>query len=99
MIRIQVSAYGGAPPHNPLFALFDESGGKIGRGQGCALVLDDPSRTISRTHATVSFRDGVFYLRNLGSALPVYLNGDPLKSAEEAPIAPGDDICIDGYEM
>lgn len=99
MIRIRITTYNGVPPAQPLVAEFHESGGKIGRAEGSALVLTDPTRTISRTHASVICRDGVFYLRNVGTALPVYINGEPLANGREAAIAVGDEIRIDGYDM
>jgi FHA domain-containing protein len=99
MIRIQIVSYNGAPIAQPLFAKLDEAGGKIGRSEGSTLVLHDSTRTISRTHAFVTCRGGLFYLRNLGTALPVYINDEPLANGGEAAIGAGDEIRIDGYEM
>jgi FHA domain-containing protein len=99
MIRIRVTAYNGAPPPLPLLAEFNESGGNIGRAEGNALVLHDPARTISRTHASIAFRDGRYHIRNLGTAIPVYVNGQPLGNGGDAVIAAGDEIRIDGYTM
>ncbi|SFO11275.1 type VI secretion system-associated FHA domain protein TagH [Nitrosospira briensis] len=99
MIRIRVTAYNGAPPPLPLLAEFTESGGNIGRAEGNALVLHDPARTISRTHASIAFRDGRYHIRNLGTAIPVYVNGQPLGNGGDAVIAAGDEIRIDGYTM
>ena len=99
MIRIRVTAYNGAPPSRPLLAEFNESGGNIGRAEGNALVLHDPARTISRTHAAIAFRDGRYHIRNLGTAIPVYVNGQPLGNGGDAAIAAGDEIRIDGYTM
>ena len=99
MIRIRVTAYNGASPSQPLLAELNESGGNIGRGERNALVLHDPTRTISRTHASISFRDGRYHIRNLGTAIPVYVNGQPLGNGQDAAIAVGDEIRIDGYTM
>jgi FHA domain-containing protein len=99
MIGIRVTAYNGAPPSQPLVTEFNESGGNIGRAEGNALVLHDPARTISRTHASIAFRDGHYHIRNLGTAIPVYVNGQPLGNGRDAVIAPGDEIRIDGYTM
>lgn len=99
MIRIEVATYNGIPPALPVFAEFDETGGKIGRAEGNSLVLQDPSRTISRTHASINFRDGAYRIRNLGSAIPVYVNGASLGRGQDTPIADGDEVCIDGYTM
>src|SRR5579871_1171569 len=99
MIRIQVTHYNGAPPPQPLFAEFNESGGNIGRAEGNALVLHDPTRTISRTHASISYRDGDYAIRNLGTATPVYINGQPLGNGQIAGVAVGDEIRIGSYTM
>ncbi len=99
MIRIQVTHYNGAPPPQPLFAEFNESGGNIGRAEGNALVLHDPTRTISRTHASIINRDGDYAIRNLGTATPVYINGQPLGNGRVAAVAVGDEIRIGSYTM
>lgn len=99
MIRIQVSTYNGDTPSQPLFAEFDETGGNIGRAEGNTLVLRDPARTISRTHASIAFRNGGYHIRNLGTAIPVYVNGQPLGNGQDTAIATGDEIRIGGYTM
>lgn len=99
MIRIQVTSYNGASLSQPLFAEFDELGGKIGRAEGNALVLYDPTRTISRTHASVEFCDGSYLIRNLGTAISIYVNGQALGNGRDAAIAAGDEIRIGGYTM
>lgn len=99
MIRIQITQYSDVPPSQPLVAGFDESGGSIGRGEGNTLVLHDSTRTISRTHASITFRDGGYRICNLGTAIPLYLNGQPLGRAQDAAIGGGDEISIGGYTM
>ena len=98
-ICIRVNSYNGAPPVQPLFAEFNELGGNIGRAEGNALVLNDPMRIISRTHASVEFRAGHYFIRNLGTAIPVYVNGQPLGNGRDAAIAAGAEIRIGGYTM
>lgn len=99
MIRIQVTSYNGASLSQPLSAEFNELGGNIGRAEGNALVLHDPTRTISRTHASVAFRGGGYVIRNLGTAMPVYVNDRSLGNGQDTAIAPGDEIRIGGYTM
>lgn len=41
---------------------FGPAGGVIGRGEGCHWVIHDRERLLSKRHAQVSFRDGVFFL-------------------------------------
>ena len=99
MITISVLAYNGKPLPQPLVADFDEMGGNIGRGEGNTLVLPDPERHISRTHAAIVFRAGAYAVRDQGTATPVYVNGQPLGNGREVPIVDGDEIRIGGYTL
>jgi type VI secretion system FHA domain protein len=99
MIKIQVTAYNNLPPPQALSAEFNELGGSIGRAVGNAIMLPDPERHISRTHATVMCRGGKYMIRDLGTATPVYVNGKALGNGREAPIGNGDEIRIGGYVM
>ncbi len=99
MITIKVTSYDGKPLAEPLVAQFNEAGGTIGRAPGNALVLPDPDRVISRAHATVFVRDGRFRLRDQGSAAPTAVNGHPIGSGRDAPIADGDHVQIGRYSM
>ncbi len=98
-ICVRITSCDGAPPLASLFAEFNEGGGCIGRAEGNALVLHDPMQRISRKHASVEFRDGNYFIRNLGTATPVYLNGQPLGNGRDAVITAGDEIRIGGYTM
>jgi phosphoserine phosphatase RsbU/P len=84
------------------FHYFDESGKEcsagvitpkftIGRSSGNNLVLGHLG--ISRSHAEVLFRDGKFFIRDLGSKLGTYLNGNRV---EEARLSSGDRIQLGG---
>jgi type VI secretion system FHA domain protein len=99
MIRIEVTSYNGQPATQPLAGEFDELGGTIGRAEGSTLVLPDPKRYISRTHAKVVFRGGAYMLRDESSATPVMLNGKPLGYGHEAPLGDGDVVVIGSYTM
>ncbi len=99
MIQIQVITYNDLPPSQPMSAIFDELGGNIGRSEGNLLVLHDPNKNISRIHATVSFREGQYLIRGLGSALPVYLNDQALTNGQDVPITGNDWIRIGDYVM
>jgi FHA domain-containing protein len=98
-VGIRITGCNGIPPSKPLFAEFNERGGNIGRAEGNTLVLHDPMRVISRTHASIGFRNGSYFIRNLGTAIPVYLNGQPLGNGRDAAIATGDEIRIGAYLM
>lgn len=99
MITIEVVAKDGAPVASPAAAEFDELGGNIGRGEDATLVLADPERMISRTHAAVAFRGGRYMLYDLGTAVPVFVNGRALGNGREAPIQAGDEIRIGAYTL
>lgn len=99
MIRIEVVGYRGLPPSEPLSAEFGESGGTIGRADGSTLVLSDPARTISRTHAAIAWRGGCHVIRNFGTATPVFLNDRSLANGEEEKLSIGDEIRIGDYLM
>ena len=99
MITITVTTLNAHAPPQPLAADFGEAGGTIGRAPENTLVLLDPDRKISRTHATVVARDGGYVLRDQGSVVPVLVNGRPLGNGNESPLGSGDEICIAGYTM
>lgn len=99
MLTITVTAHNAQPVANPLSANFDQSGGSIGRAPENTLVLLDPDRKISRTHATVAFRDGGYVLRDQGSVVPVMLNQQPLGHGRESPLQGGDEIRIGAYTL
>lgn len=98
-IHIEVTSCNGAPPANRMAANFDEFGGNIGRAEDSSLVLPDPERFISRTHASVEYRAGQYFILDRGKALSVAVNGRPLGSGHECPIGDGDEIVIGTYRM
>jgi type VI secretion system FHA domain protein len=99
MITINIVSFNGQPPAQPVHCEFDEMGGTIGRADGNALVLPDPERYVSRTHATIAFRAGGYVIRDLSSTSPVHVNGQPLGNGREARLAGGDEIRIGGYTL
>lgn len=99
MFKIQVITYNGMPSTQLISATFDELGGNIGRAEGNALMLSDLGRSISRIHASVVCRRGNYFIRGLGSTMPVYLNDQPLNNGQDTLIADGDKIRIGDYVM
>ncbi|MBC7944725.1 MAG: type VI secretion system-associated FHA domain protein TagH [Burkholderiales bacterium] len=99
MITIKVATLNGKAVAQPIAAEFDETGGSIGRSAENALVLPDPQRQISRTHASVVFAAGCYAIRDQGSVSPVYVNGRPLGNGHETPIKDGDEIRIGPYTL
>ncbi len=97
MIVLAVKTYNGAAAES-IEASFDERGGTIGRADSNQLVLPDPDRTISRVHATVVRRDGVFVIEDRGSN-PIVVNGSALGKGAAVPLAAGDVVQIGGYTL
>lgn len=85
-------APGLAPGH------FSQAGGTLGRSPENTLVLEDPSKYISRTHARVTFREGAYYLEDLGSN-PSIVNDRPAGKGREITLSAGDRIVIGDYQL
>jgi len=98
VITLTVIAFNDTPTDGTLQVHFDELGGLIGRAETNQLVLPDPERMVSRVAAQVVYRNGAFAIIDRGSN-PISLNGHALASGREAPLAPGDRVCICGYEL
>lgn len=75
---------------------FGAEGGSIGRSGDNVLVLDDPSKYISRVHARVSVLDGAFLLKDLGSNASV-VNDRPLGKGRQVALGHGDRVLIGDY--
>lgn len=72
------------------------SGGLIGRAAHCTLVLDDPSRVISREHAQVQIQNHVVLWTELGTNMST-LNGQAFAPGVPSPLKHGDLIRIGDY--
>ena len=97
MLTIKVVSYKDSPVDQPISAEFREEGGTIGRSPECTLLLPDPDRIISRTHAVVSHQEGRFTVRNQGTTVPLLVNGRPLGKGSDHPITAGDELRIAAY--
>ncbi|MGB3069926.1 MAG: type VI secretion system-associated FHA domain protein TagH [Ottowia sp.] len=98
MLEITVTARQGLAEANGVATRFDADGGTIGRADTNRLVLDDPDRTVSRVHAQVVCKDGLYAIIDRGSN-PMQLNGHPLGTGSEAPLNLGDRLTIGGFEL
>jgi type VI secretion system FHA domain protein len=98
VLKIAVVAVRGGAGGAGLFALFDATGGSIGRAKTNQLVLEDPDRTVSRVHAQVLCRDQQYFVVDRGSN-PLLHNGTALGSGNEAPLAAGDRLQIGGFDL
>jgi type VI secretion system FHA domain protein len=97
-LTLSVLTYRNQPPPRAISATFRGSGGTIGRLDQNALVLPDPERVISRTHARVEFRAGSYFITALGQN-PIDLNGRPLGAGETAQLSSGDKLTIGDYSV
>lgn len=98
LLVLRILSYRNAPASLQGPAQFSMAGGTIGRSPGNDLVLDDPGKYISRTHARILFRDGRFYLADQGSN-PSVVNDRPLGNGREVALVAGDQIVIGEYEL
>lgn len=99
MLTIKVIRYKDMPVDQPIAAEFREEGGTIGRSPESTLLLPDPDRVISRTHAVVVHQEGRFTLRDQGTTVPVVVNGRPVGKGRDHPLAAGDEVRIAQYVM
>jgi FHA domain-containing protein/type VI secretion system protein len=97
-LLLRVESYRDQPPAEPLHASFGLEGGMVGRAPGNVLVLDDPGKYISRSHASVTWRDGRYYLTDAGSN-PSIVNGRPLGAGVEIALGDGDRIVLGDYVL
>lgn len=63
----------------------------------CDKVISDP--TVSRIHARISRRDGIFYLSDLSSRNGTFADGTQLKVQEEVPLKKGMQLRFGGAEF
>ena len=74
--------------------LIDQSEVAIGRSTDSPVFLDDV--TVSRKHAVIEGREGVFTLRDLGSLNGTYLNN---QNVSESQLVTGDEIQIGKFHL
>src|SRR3989442_4526490 len=99
MLTIRAVSFKGRPLDREVTARFEEAGGTIGRGESNTLVLADPERFISRTHATISFQAGGYLITDTGTKNPVVVNGRALGSGSQARLNDGDQVNIGDYML
>jgi type VI secretion system FHA domain protein len=99
MLLIRAISFKGQPTEREIVGRFEEAGGTIGRGANSTMVLPDPDRYISRTHATISFQAGGFLITDNGTRNPLVLNDRSLGAGSQARLADGDRIQLGGYTL
>jgi len=98
LLRLRIESYLNQPPAQPQDVTFSAEGGMVGRAPGNQLVLDDPSKYISRAHASVTWRDGQYYLTDAGSN-PSIVNNRPLGAGARVALGDGDRVVIGDYVL
>ena len=77
-----------------------EDSGTIGRSNNCDWVLHDPSRYISGKHATISQRDGIFYILDASTnGLHINRSKTPLGKGNTSQLNNGDHLQIGQLEI
>jgi type VI secretion system FHA domain protein len=99
VLLIRAVSFKGRPVDRDISAQFAETGGTIGRGDSSTLVLPDPERFISRTHAAISFQAGGFVITDSATKNPVIVNGRPLGPGGQVRLADGDQIKVGDYAL
>jgi FHA domain-containing protein len=87
------------PLTQPITAHFDAKGGTIGRHDDNTLALPDPERHISRRQAEIRAAATGYTIRNVGSANPILIRGQPLGRGETTALAHRDQVRIGGYVL
>ena len=86
------------PLTQPITAHFDAKGGTIGRSDHNTMALPDPERHISRQQAQISLGgEGGYLIKNVGSANPIIVRGQPLSQGETTALSHSDQVRIGGY--
>jgi type VI secretion system protein len=98
LLTLRILSYRNQPVPGAAAGRFSDAGGTLGRSPDNALVLDDPGKYISRVHARVSFRDGAFFLEDVGSNASV-INDRPLGKGREIQLGDGDRVAIGDYRL
>lgn len=79
---------------------FKQSGGVIGRAEGCDWVIPDRKRVLSGRHAAVSYRDGAFFLTDTSSnGIQLKDSGASLTKGLPQRIEHGSVYCLGDYEI
>jgi FHA domain-containing protein len=96
-LTLRVVSLNDLPLTQPITAQFDAQGGTIGRADHNTMALPDPERHISRQQAEIRPGAGGFVIRNIGSANPITVRGQPLAQGQSLQLTHRDQVRIGGY--
>ncbi|MFO0874629.1 MAG: SpoIIE family protein phosphatase [Phycisphaerales bacterium] len=88
-----------AGPHPLRVELAAEETHTLGRGVGCAVLLDDPATLVSRRHAQLAQTGGEWSLTDLGSRHGTRLNGVAIGANQTVPVRSGDLVSIGPWTL
>jgi type VI secretion system FHA domain protein len=97
-LTLKVLSFKGQPASQSAIVI-DEQGGTIGRSEGNTLVLPDPEKFVSRQHATISVKNGLYYLTDC-SLSGVFINDEESAlHSETRCLTDGMSLRIGDYEI
>jgi type VI secretion system FHA domain protein len=100
MITLRILQRPDGAPAGPSLHAISTAGATIGRALDCDIVLDDPTRLVSRRHAWIaSDGKGQAQLRCLSTISPLMVNEERLSTSEERVLRGGDRLRIGGFEL
>ncbi len=79
--------------------LLDRSVTRIGKDKTNSDICIPDNSTVSRRHAEIINRDGMYYIRDMGSTNKTYVNGHELSPLEQTHIIDGDKIVLANEEF
>jgi type VI secretion system FHA domain protein len=100
MITLRILQRPDGAPGGPALHAVSTAGATIGRALDCDIVLDDPTRLVSRRHAWIaSDGQGQALLRCLSTISPLTVNEERLSTTHERVLRSGDRLRIGGFEL
>ncbi len=79
--------------------VLDDQRISVGRGPTCTIVLEDPSRHLSRLHAEFEQTPRGYLLRVMSAAQQVLVNGVAYSQGSEVTVHAGDIYAMAGYDL
>lgn len=99
VVVIRAIGYKGLPPSQPITAQFDLHGGTIGRAPNNQLILPDPDKFVSRTHASIVFEAGQYFIQDSSTGGTFLNDGDLPLQQTRAALIDGTKLRIGEYEL
>lgn len=98
-ITVEVISYKGQSPVERLAVTFDQQGGTLGRSPENHVVLVDPQKLISRTHAVIRYENGGYYLHDTSTTGTFIYTKNVRVHQEKIQLDNGDKIRMGDYDL